>query len=81
MPIEDLRNRIDEVDEKILKLLEKRIELAKKIGKVKKENGMEVYDPEREGKVLGRLTSKTKLGKDFIRKTFTSIIEYCRENE
>ncbi|MBD3389155.1 MAG: chorismate mutase [Candidatus Altiarchaeales archaeon] len=81
MPVEDIRKKIDEVDGKMLGLLEKRVELTEKIGRVKREKGLPIHDPQREGEVLGRLTGKTRLNKDFIRKIFAQIIEYCRENE
>jgi len=81
MPIEDLRTKIDEVDKKILALIEKRVHLTQKIGQAKKKKGLPVYDPKREEEILSRLTANTTADKDFIRKTFTHIIKYCRENE
>ena len=45
--LEQLRERIDEVDEQILQSLAKRFELVSKIGKLKRHHGLKVYDSER----------------------------------
>ena len=79
--MEELRRRIDGIDDRILELLESRVELAKKIGAVKRGEGLPVHNPEREEDILERLTAETKLEKDFVREIFESIITYCRENE
>lgn len=50
-----LREKIDRIDEKILSLLLKRIELVKKIGEIKNINGKPVFDPSREEQILTRL--------------------------
>lgn len=54
----NLRNLINEIDEKILDLINERISLAKKIGVVKKQNGIEIVDKEREQEILINLTAK-----------------------
>jgi chorismate mutase len=81
MSVEDLRERIDGVDDRILDLVEERVELAKRIGKVKREEGLPIQDTQREGEIVGRLTGKTNLRKDFVRRLYEHIIGYCRENE
>ena len=42
------RNKIDKVDNKIIKLLVKRRILVKKIGAYKKINGIKIFDKKRE---------------------------------
>ena len=81
MPIEDLRTKIDGIDERLLTLIEERVEIAEKIGRVKRKKGLPIEDSERETEILGRLTGKTKLKKDFVRKLFSHIIEYSKECE
>lgn len=81
MPIEQLREKIDRVDSRIVELLEERADLAKKIGEAKRRHGMPIVDPKREQDVLIRVTERTKLNKGFVKKLFETIIEYCRENE
>jgi chorismate mutase len=79
--LKGLRGEIDEVDEKILSLLEKRVKIAKKIGGVKKGMDLPIRDPSREEEILSEVTSKTALDQKFVKKVFKTIIEYCRENE
>ncbi|WAA11738.1 bifunctional 3-deoxy-7-phosphoheptulonate synthase/chorismate mutase [Fervidibacillus halotolerans] len=53
--MEQLREQIDEINFKILELMNERGYLAKEIGELKKSQGMNRYDPVRERKMLDRL--------------------------
>ncbi|MFH1402801.1 MAG: chorismate mutase [Candidatus Altiarchaeota archaeon] len=79
MAIEDLRKKIDSMDDKILGMIEERVDLAKRIGIVKRKKNLPIEDADREGEVLARMARKTRLKKDFVRKIFEDIISYCRE--
>jgi chorismate mutase/prephenate dehydratase len=59
MDIKDLRQQIDEADERLVEAFVKRMEVSGKIALYKKENGLTVYDPERERRKLGDVTAKT----------------------
>ena len=50
-----VRAEIDEVDEEIVRLLDRRARLARRIGEIKQEKGLEVYAPARERAVLNRV--------------------------
>ncbi len=54
------REKIDEIDSKIVKLLESRFEMSHKIGEEKLKTGKQVFIPEREQAVLKRLKSEIK---------------------
>lgn len=54
MPFSEERKKIDAIDEQLVKLLNRRAKLAQKIGAVKKAEGLDVYDPSREEKILIR---------------------------
>lgn len=77
----DFRGQIDEVDLEIIRLLEKRAEIAGKIGEIKRENNMPIRDEEREKEVVEKLGGKSSLNPEFIEKLYAEIIRYCRENE
>jgi chorismate mutase len=81
MTLEEHRKRIDQIDEEILKLLEERVEEARKIGEEKRKAGKSVRDPAREDEVLEHVTRSTKLEKDFVKKLFKLIVEYCRNEQ
>ena len=48
MALEELRDKIDKIDSKIIELLEERLVLAKKIGTSKRKRGQQIIDPKRE---------------------------------
>lgn len=52
-----IRQEIDEIDKEILKLLNRRAELAVKIAEIKRAQGLPFYDPVREKKVLEHIAN------------------------
>ena len=50
--IEELRNRIDVIDEQLVRLLNVRVACAVEVGRLKHEAGLPIYQPEREAQVL-----------------------------
>ena len=52
MEIADWRKKIDEMDEQIVELINKRAEAAKAIGNLKRSAGIPVYEPQRERDVF-----------------------------
>lgn len=52
------RDKLDVIDDKILKLYEERMDICRKIGEYKVEHAMSVYDPERETEVLEQVMNK-----------------------
>lgn len=57
MDINESREKINQIDEQLVKLFQQRMDTALDIAKYKKENHMAVYDPERERKVLLKQTA------------------------
>ncbi len=58
MSLEDHRQKIDSIDTDIIRLLNERANIVHEIGVIKKENGLEIYAPEREEKLLRSLVAK-----------------------
>src|SRR5215813_6744830 len=82
--LDDLRDDIDRVDEVLVRLLNERARVACEIGKLKKELGVEVYQPEREKQVLAHVRSvaaEGPLGSDAIARLFERIIDEARSLE
>ena len=82
--IEDLRRQIDQLDEKILRLVNERIERAKDVGGLKSESGDKtVYRPEREAQILHRLTeiNSGPLRPAQLQTIFREIISIARASE
>ena len=70
------REKIDHIDTEILKLLNRRAELAIKVAKTKIENKMDFYAPERELKIYERLknTNEGPFPNEAIKPVFREII-------
>jgi chorismate mutase-like protein len=82
--LDDLRNDIDRVDEVLVRLLNERARVACEIGRLKKELGTEVYQPEREKQVLAHvrgIAAEGPLGPDAIARLFERIIDEARSLE
>lgn len=79
MEITDYRNKIDAIDEKMVKLFCERMELAKDIASYKKENGLPVLDTERERKLLDKVedAAGSDMG-DYTRRLYTTALELSR---
>jgi chorismate mutase len=79
--IDELRKQIDNIDRRIVGLIETRLNLAKEIGAIKKAGGMDIEDCKREDEVLKNVAGSTKLDKKFIKDLYGRIIEHCKSEE
>jgi chorismate mutase/prephenate dehydratase len=55
MSLEELRNRIDEIDQQLVKLFNERARVVIDIGKLKNKTGGQIYAPDREKKVFEKM--------------------------
>jgi len=60
MTLEELRAKIDQIDDTLLKLYNERMELVHQVGELKNTTGAPIYRPEREQAILNRLKSQNK---------------------
>ena len=60
MTLEELRSKIDQIDDTLLKLYNERMELVHQVGELKNTTGAPIYRPEREQAILNRLKSQNK---------------------
>jgi len=82
--LDDLRKDIDRVDEVIVRLLNERARVACEIGRLKKADGVPVYQPEREKQVIDHVRSvaiEGPLGPEAIVRLFERIIDEARRLE
>ena len=81
--LDDLRKRIDLLDESLVKLLNARAACALEIGRVKRELGMKVYQPEREAEVLKNVQAANHgpLDQPAMKRLFERIIDEARHLE
>ena len=83
MSIEDWRRRMDEIDRKLLGLLNERSLCAIEIGKIKRAQNVPIYDPEREGEILRRMKAENPgpLDEEGVQRLFERVIDECRRIE
>jgi chorismate mutase len=84
MTLDDLRKDIDRVDEVLVRLLNERARCVCEVGRLKKQLGMEVYQPDREKDVLRHvkeIACEGPLGPDAIGRLFERIIDEARRLE
>jgi len=83
MTLDDLRGRIDALDERIVELLNQRAACALEIGRIKHELGIELYQPGRERQVHAHVRSVNggPLSDDAVQRLFERIIDEARRLE
>lgn len=81
--IDDLRQRIDWIDEQLVRLLNARAECALQLGHLKKAQGMDIYQPAREREVLDNVQQLNTgpLDDGAIRRLFERVIDEARRLE
>jgi chorismate mutase len=63
LSLEALREEIDRIDEVIVRLLDRRARCAYAIGRIKREQGLPIYEPQREATVVAHVKElNIKLG-------------------
>jgi chorismate mutase len=83
MNLSDWRRRMDEIDKKLVELLNERSQCALEVGRIKQEAGMPIYQPVRENEVLANAARNNKgpLSDAAIRRLFERIIDEARSAE
>ncbi len=83
MTIDEIRTEIDHLDDLLLNLFNQRASLALKIGELKKEASLPVYDPEREKRIFQRMKEENPgpLDNQAIVRLFERVIDESRRLE
>jgi len=84
MTLDELRKDIDRVDEVLVRLLNERARCVCEVGRLKKEQGIEIYQPDREKDVLRHvreIAGEGPLGADAVGRLFERIIDEARRLE
>ena len=81
--IGDWRNKIDEIDERIVQLMNQRAKCAIEIGRIKEASGIDIENLSREADVLGHVASINSgpLQTGTFETVFRTIIEACKRLE
>jgi chorismate mutase-like protein len=78
--LDQFRVLIDDVDRRIVALLNERTEVVENIGRVKREAQLPIYEPKREDQVFANITSANHgpLTPEAVRRIFERIIDEMR---
>ena len=79
----EIRNEIDELDDKIVELYERRMQLTTEVAEYKIETGKQIFDKEREDSKLHMLEEKThtEITRKGVRELFQQIMAMSRKNQ
>ncbi len=81
--LEELRRELEEIDREILALISRRAEVALRIGRVKAQNGIPLYLPQREEEVIAQVVRANPgpLGPKAVERIFRRIVAETRRLE
>ena len=79
MEIKDLRNKIDEIDDQLIKLLENRFLVISEIKDFKKIQGLSTYDIKRELEILEKVKTSDGSFDDYLKSIFKEILKQSKE--
>jgi chorismate mutase/prephenate dehydratase len=76
--LDDLRKRIDDLDDAILKALDERARVVSEVGQAKREANLPTYDPSRERLILDRLAARAgRFPPEAIRAVYREVMSAC----
>jgi len=80
---DEIRAEIDCIDRQLLKIFNRRAELALAIGAIKKERGLPIYDPDREKRIFNRVRADNPgpLADEAIVRLFERVVDESRSLE
>jgi len=78
--MEELRKEMDKLYMDLLPILEKRVEISKKIGEYKYKHNLPIYDEKREDQILDRI-EKLLEGKENSREIMGSLINFFEDSK
>jgi chorismate mutase len=86
LTIEELRGRIDVIDDQLVRLLNVRVACAVEVGRLKHEAGLPIYQPERESNVLAKVRQSATalsgpLTAEAVVRIFERVIDEARRAE
>jgi monofunctional chorismate mutase len=78
-----LRKRIDRVDRRIMKLLQRRYELVRRIGRLKEERGLPLADPAREEEILSSIPTRVNRpgARRYVRSLYRTLFDLSKDVE
>jgi len=81
MDIADWRKKIDELDRRLVELLNQRAECAHEIGKLKRNSSMPIYEPDREKIIFQNIAAMNQgpLSQAQLRMVYERLVDVMRQ--
>ncbi len=76
--IEELRKELDSIDTELVKIILKRIHVAESIVRIKRENGINVDDLEREESILDKISKQAGKNSPLLTDLFRKIFSWVK---
>ena len=78
--LEEFRVLVDDVDRRLVALLNERTRVVEDIGRVKRQTNLPIYEPKREDQVFANIsaTNRGPLTEEAVRRIFERIIDEMR---
>lgn len=79
--MQDMRREIDEIDDGLQRLFEKRLDVSRRIGAYKASHGMPVFDAEREEKMIRSMRARAADARnaDAVEALYRAIFKISRD--
>lgn len=77
----ELRDRIEQIDRELIRLIAERVALAREVGEVKRRRNLPTLDPAREAVIIrrsGALAREAGLSEDDVREIFWHLVGLSR---
>lgn len=78
MSLDKIRVKINKIDKKVIPLLKKRMDLSVEVAKIKKEENLPIYHPERESQILKKVEADGGEYGSFIKSVYHSLMAESR---
>lgn len=81
--IDNIRKKIDDLDRRLLSLLNERAALVVDLARVKRADGLQLFDPDRERQIFERVSDQNNgpLSQEAVTRLFERIIDESRRLE
>ena len=84
MSLEEMRSKIEEIDEKIMELIAERMDIAILIANIKERDGLPITDKNQEKKVMQSVSENAEIfgmDKEGVEKIFQMLIELNKNKQ
>lgn len=80
--LKDIRSEIDSIDDILAQTLLRRFDIVDRVAKVKRENGLPVFDAKREGEIIDRVCAMVGPGcENEVREVFSALFAASRSRQ